>query len=110
MSGDAVLLVEDTGNGVRRLTLNRPEALNAVTADLRERLIAALEEASAARSVRVVVLTGAGRAFCSGADLSGGTRGGGRRDEGGGGMAGASPTHGARGADLSDGTRGAAEE
>ncbi|WP_042376818.1 enoyl-CoA hydratase/isomerase family protein [Streptacidiphilus melanogenes] len=73
MSGDAVLLVEDAATGVRRLTLNRPEALNAVTAELRERLIAALDEASADRAVRVVVLTGAGRAFCSGADLSGGT-------------------------------------
>jgi 2-(1,2-epoxy-1,2-dihydrophenyl)acetyl-CoA isomerase len=73
MSDDAVLLAEDTGSGVRRLTLNRPEALNAVTAELRERLIAALDEASADRTVRVVVLTGAGRAFCSGADLSGGT-------------------------------------
>jgi 2-(1,2-epoxy-1,2-dihydrophenyl)acetyl-CoA isomerase len=67
----AVLLVEDVG-AVRRLTLNRPASLNAVTAELRERLIAALEEASADRKVRVVVLTGAGRAFCSGADLSGG--------------------------------------
>jgi 2-(1,2-epoxy-1,2-dihydrophenyl)acetyl-CoA isomerase len=56
---------------VRRLTLNRPETLNAVTPELRERLIAALAEASADREVRVVVLTGAGRAFCSGADLSG---------------------------------------
>ncbi|WP_042364988.1 enoyl-CoA hydratase/isomerase family protein [Streptacidiphilus neutrinimicus] len=73
MSGDAVLLVQDAAPGVRRLTLNRPGALNAVTAELRERLIAALDEASADRSVRVVVLTGAGRAFCSGADLSGGT-------------------------------------
>ena len=73
---DAVLLVEDdAGSGVRRLTLNRAEALNAVTAELRERLIAALEQASADRNVRVVVLTGAGRAFCSGADLSGGAGG-----------------------------------
>lgn len=72
---DVVLLVEDTGGGVRRLTLNRPETLNAVTPELRERLIAALAEASADREVRVVVLTGAGRAFCSGADLSGGSGG-----------------------------------
>ena len=73
---DAVLIVgDDAGSGVRRLTLNRPEALNAVTAELRERLITALEEASADRGVRVVVLTGAGRAFCSGADLSGGAGG-----------------------------------
>ncbi|MEY9872254.1 2-(1,2-epoxy-1,2-dihydrophenyl)acetyl-CoA isomerase [Streptacidiphilus sp. MAP12-33] len=71
----SVLLVADGDDGVRRLTLNRPEALNAVTAELRERLVAELEAASADRRVRVVVLTGAGRAFCSGADLSGGAGG-----------------------------------
>ncbi|MEY9847469.1 2-(1,2-epoxy-1,2-dihydrophenyl)acetyl-CoA isomerase [Streptacidiphilus sp. BW17] len=69
------LLVETVG-GIRRLTLNRPEALNAITAAMRERLITELEAASADPAVRVVVLTGAGRAFCSGADLSGGAGGG----------------------------------
>jgi 2-(1,2-epoxy-1,2-dihydrophenyl)acetyl-CoA isomerase len=97
MSGDAVLLAEDTGSGVRRLTLNRPEALNAVTAELRERLIAALDEASADRTVRVVVLTGAGRAFCSGADLSGAAGGAGGADLSGG-------TGGAGGARAAGGT------
>ncbi|MBF9072124.1 enoyl-CoA hydratase/isomerase family protein [Streptacidiphilus fuscans] len=70
------LLVESAG-AVRRLTLNRPDALNAITATMRERLIAELEAASADPAVRVVVLTGAGRAFCSGADLSGGAGGAG---------------------------------
>ncbi|MEZ0065158.1 2-(1,2-epoxy-1,2-dihydrophenyl)acetyl-CoA isomerase [Streptacidiphilus sp. MAP12-20] len=71
----ASLLVERGDAGLLRLTLNRPEALNAVTAELRERLIAELEAASADPQIRVVVLTGAGRAFCSGADLSGGAGG-----------------------------------
>jgi 2-(1,2-epoxy-1,2-dihydrophenyl)acetyl-CoA isomerase len=60
-------------HGVLWLTLNRPDALNAVTAELRERLIAELEGASADPEVRAVVLTGAGRGFCSGADLRAGT-------------------------------------
>ncbi len=51
------------------LTLNRPSALNAVNADLAIAAGAALEEAQADPGIRVVVLTGAGRAFCAGADL-----------------------------------------
>ncbi|MEZ0091536.1 enoyl-CoA hydratase/isomerase family protein [Streptacidiphilus sp. EB129] len=69
-----------TDGGVRWLTLNRPEALNAVTAGMRERLVELLDSASADPDVRAVVLTGAGRAFCSGADLrasSGGSSGAG---------------------------------
>ncbi|MEY9962949.1 2-(1,2-epoxy-1,2-dihydrophenyl)acetyl-CoA isomerase [Streptacidiphilus sp. MAP12-16] len=55
--------------GILWLTLNRPEALNAVTAEMRERLIDLLQDASADPEVRAVVLTGSGRGFCSGADL-----------------------------------------
>jgi 2-(1,2-epoxy-1,2-dihydrophenyl)acetyl-CoA isomerase len=62
------LLVRRDG-GVLWLTLNRPETLNAVTAELREQLIRELDAASADPEVRAVVLTGAGRGFCSGADL-----------------------------------------
>ncbi|MFC1415275.1 enoyl-CoA hydratase/isomerase family protein [Streptacidiphilus cavernicola] len=51
------------------LTLNRPETLNAVTAGMRERLVAELDSASGDPEVRAVVLTGTGRGFCSGADL-----------------------------------------
>jgi enoyl-CoA hydratase/carnithine racemase len=52
------------------VVLDRPAALNAVNAELREELIAALNDVNAAREVRAVVLTGAGeRAFCSGQDL-----------------------------------------
>ena len=64
----AVLLVDDR-DGVRTLTLNRPESFNSLTVELKERLLGALTEASADESVRAVVLTGAGKAFCAGQDL-----------------------------------------
>ncbi|NYH80089.1 2-(1,2-epoxy-1,2-dihydrophenyl)acetyl-CoA isomerase [Actinopolyspora biskrensis] len=63
-----VLLTEDT-NGVRRITLNRPDAYNSLTTELKLRLIEALREAATADSVRAVVLTGSGKAFCAGQDL-----------------------------------------
>ena len=56
---------------MRVLTLNRPEALNAMTAELCESLHEELRSVAADRSCRVVVLTGAGRAFCAGVDLRG---------------------------------------
>ncbi|MEU7008584.1 enoyl-CoA hydratase-related protein [Streptomyces sp. NPDC046332] len=58
-------------NGVSWITLNRPEAMNAVTWDQRERIIALLGEASADPAVRAVVVTATGRGFCAGADLRG---------------------------------------
>ncbi|MFE7513559.1 enoyl-CoA hydratase/isomerase family protein [Streptomyces sp. NPDC057540] len=58
-------------NGVAWITLNRPEAMNAVTWDQRERIIALLTEASADPDVRCVVVTATGRGFCAGADLRG---------------------------------------
>ncbi len=70
------LIRHTTDNHVRRITLNRPEALNAITPDLRERLIQLLLDASADPAVRAVVLTGTGRGFCAGADLRGGAAGG----------------------------------
>lgn len=51
------------------LTLNRPSALNAVNSELADAVGEHLEEASADEAVRAVVVTGAGRAFCAGADL-----------------------------------------
>jgi enoyl-CoA hydratase/carnithine racemase len=51
------------------ITLNRPERRNAISVAMLEQLTAALKEAEADRDVRVVVLTGAGRGFCSGLDL-----------------------------------------
>ncbi|MCT7354700.1 enoyl-CoA hydratase-related protein [Streptomyces sp. 15-116A] len=62
-----------TDNQVAHITLNRPETLNALTPDLRERLIALLADASADPDIRVVVITGTGRGFCAGADLRGST-------------------------------------
>ncbi len=63
-------------DGVSYVTLDRPEALNALTPELRDRLIGLLAGASADPDVRAVVLTGTGRGFCAGADLSGGGGGG----------------------------------
>ncbi len=54
----------------RRLALNRPERLNAFDRDLHAELIAALREADADPACRAVLLTGAGRAFCAGQDLT----------------------------------------
>jgi enoyl-CoA hydratase/carnithine racemase len=53
------------------LTLNRPKARNAMDDDMRETLRAELEALSADQDVRVIVLTGAGRAFCAGGDING---------------------------------------
>ena len=57
--------------GVTLLTLNRPERLNAMTADLVGELHDALGALDGDRSCRVVILTGAGRGFCAGLDLHG---------------------------------------
>jgi 2-(1,2-epoxy-1,2-dihydrophenyl)acetyl-CoA isomerase len=64
-----VLLTARTGH-VLTLTLNRPDKLNAFNVGLHEALIAALETAAHDPECRAVVLTGAGRAFCAGQDLS----------------------------------------
>jgi enoyl-CoA hydratase/carnithine racemase len=66
---DPVVLVEDLGR-VRRLTMNRPKALNALNTELIEAISAALGEAAGDDGVSVVVLRGAGRAFCAGYDLN----------------------------------------
>lgn len=63
-----VLLTQDT-DGVRLLTLNRPESFNSLDVALKQALIAALREAAADDSVRALVITGAGKAFCAGQDL-----------------------------------------
>ena len=66
---DPILLTERTPWGVR-LTLNRPDKLNALSGELVEALSGAIDEAAANADVRVIALAGAGRAFCSGYDLS----------------------------------------
>jgi enoyl-CoA hydratase len=65
---EPVLLVDDLGP-VRRLTLNRPAKLNALSSALIEALSASLAAAAADQDVRVLVVRGAGRAFCAGYDL-----------------------------------------
>jgi 2-(1,2-epoxy-1,2-dihydrophenyl)acetyl-CoA isomerase len=54
---------------VATITLDRPDALNALTVPLKEQLLAALRQVGSDQAVRAIVLTGAGRAFCSGQDL-----------------------------------------
>ncbi|HET9077175.1 MAG TPA: enoyl-CoA hydratase-related protein [Acidimicrobiales bacterium] len=63
------LLYANRGDGLARLTLNRPEAMNGMTNLMVREATRALEAAAADRTVRVLVLTGEGRAFCPGADL-----------------------------------------
>jgi 2-(1,2-epoxy-1,2-dihydrophenyl)acetyl-CoA isomerase len=63
------LRVERAG-GVRTLVLDRPDKLNAVNGALADALVAAIDDAARDDDVRVLVLTGAGRAFCAGLDLS----------------------------------------
>ena len=57
-------------DGILTITLNRPERLNAFIGHMRRDLAEALEHAGSDRSVRVVIITGAGRAFCAGGDIA----------------------------------------
>ncbi|VVN65486.1 enoyl-CoA hydratase/isomerase family protein [Pseudomonas fluorescens] len=62
------VVLRETRDGVQTLTLNRPDKLNALNFALTEGLVQALKDADADPSVRVVIVTGAGRGFCAGAD------------------------------------------
>lgn len=64
---DKVLL--DRQGGVAVITLNRPEAMNALSRELRQQLVARFEACSGDPAVQVIVLTGNGKAFCAGFDL-----------------------------------------
>jgi 2-(1,2-epoxy-1,2-dihydrophenyl)acetyl-CoA isomerase len=67
MSDEHIQVTED--GGIVTVTLNRPERLNAFVGHMRRDLAEALEEAGSDPEVRVVVITGAGRAFCAGGDV-----------------------------------------
>jgi enoyl-CoA hydratase len=69
VTDSSVLLRDPTPWGVR-LVLNRPDKLNAISTELRDALVEAVAEATADDRVRVIAIAGAGRAFCSGYDLS----------------------------------------
>ena len=62
-------LISAQSDGVLTLTLNRPDALNAFTVEMKDALLAALRDAAKDRGVRTLVLTGSGRAFSAGQDL-----------------------------------------
>jgi enoyl-CoA hydratase/carnithine racemase len=63
-------ILYEVSNFVATLTLNRPEKLNAWTPEMEEEVTAALRSASEDDQVRVIILTGAGKGFCAGADMS----------------------------------------
>lgn len=71
----SVILVDEPAEGVRRITLNRPEKRNALFHTLRGEILAALREADQDDSVRVSVIRGAGKSFSAGYDLGGGNEG-----------------------------------
>ena len=73
MAETTEILRREVAGGVLTLTLNRPDVLNALTSELRAELRDALASARRDPEVRAVVVTGAGRAFCAGADLRAGT-------------------------------------
>jgi enoyl-CoA hydratase/carnithine racemase len=65
-------ILYDQADCVATITLNRPDRLNAVNTTVIRELVAALDQADGDDAVRAVIVTGAGRAFCAGADLGGG--------------------------------------
>ncbi|MGX1306094.1 2-(1,2-epoxy-1,2-dihydrophenyl)acetyl-CoA isomerase [Amorphus suaedae] len=67
---DETPVLSEVREGYRLITLNRPDKLNSFNEAMHKALAAALEEAEADRACRAVVLTGAGRGFCAGQDLS----------------------------------------
>ena len=62
----------EVSEGIFTITLSRPEQLNTFTDIMREELVSALDSVDSDDAVRAVIVTGAGRAFCAGADLAGG--------------------------------------
>src|SRR5512143_591615 len=66
---EAVVLREVSSDGVAVVTLNRPHAMNALSRQLLDELARTIDALAADPAVRVLILTGAGRAFCAGLDL-----------------------------------------
>ncbi len=64
----------EVADNIQTITLHRPEKLNAFTGQMMHEMIAAFDEADANDDVRAVIVTGSGRAFCAGADLSAGAK------------------------------------
>ena len=71
----SVILVDEPAEGVRRITLNRPEKRNALFHPLRGEILEALREADQDDSIRVSIVRGAGKCFSAGYDLGGGNEG-----------------------------------
>jgi 2-(1,2-epoxy-1,2-dihydrophenyl)acetyl-CoA isomerase len=67
---DSDLILTQTSDGVMTITLNRPSVLNSFNADMANALLAALKRAADDDAVRCVLLTGSGRAFCTGQDIT----------------------------------------
>ncbi len=77
---DYTTILYSLSDGVATITLNRPESYNAVNETLSAELLQAITDAASDSNVRCVVLTGAGKAFCSGQDLKDAPSGGGKRN------------------------------
>ena len=74
MSGENYnTILYDVEDGILTITLNRPEALNAFTREMHAEMIDACDRADADDNIKAIIVTGAGRGFCAGADLSGGS-------------------------------------
>ena len=69
MTTDAHLLFDVDGDGIATLTLNRPDKYNAFTKDMISRWVTLLERFEADAAIKILVLTGAGKAFCAGGDI-----------------------------------------
>lgn len=74
MSQAASIVVDEPTQGVKRITLNRPHVLNAFDFPMYEAFIAALESLRYDQHARVIIITGAGKGFCSGHDTRGGSK------------------------------------
>jgi enoyl-CoA hydratase/carnithine racemase len=67
MPGEEVIYKKE--NGVATITLNRPDKMNPLGPEIRDGIYNAMQDAAADDEVRVIIITGTGRAFCSGADV-----------------------------------------